>query len=155
VSWKQTVKTVENGEDMTTYPGSCHCGAIQIRFESAKMPEEMRPGRCSCTFCRRHGARTMGDGPTSSVEFRASPGAISRYRFGLGITDYLVCRTCGAYVGAVMEDEGRTIATLNVNALEIRDSFDPAPPLHVYDGEDEQRRRSRRRKFWMPASVIA
>ena len=148
-------KNGRNGEPMTTYPGSCHCGAIQIRFESAKTPEEMRPGRCSCTFCRRHGARTMGDGPTSSVEFRASPGAISRYRFGLGITDYLVCRTCGAYVGAVMEDEGRTIATLNVNALEIRDSFDPAPPLHVYDGEDEQRRRSRRRKFWMPASVIA
>ena len=26
---------------------------------------------------------------------------------------------------------------------------------HVYDGEDEQRRRSRRRKFWMPATVIA
>ena len=81
--------------------------------------------------------------------------ALSRYRFGLGITDYLVCRTCGAYVGAVMEDEGRLIATLNVNALDIRDSFDPAPPLHVYDGEDEPRRRSRRRKFWMPATVIA
>jgi hypothetical protein len=140
---------------MTTYPGSCHCGAIQIRFESSKTPEQMRPGRCSCTFCRRHGARTMGDGPTSSVEFRAAPGTISRYRFGLGITDYLVCSKCGAYVGAVMEDEGRLIATLNVNALDIRGSFDPAPPLHVYDGEDEQRRRSRRRKFWMPATLIA
>jgi len=140
---------------MTTYPGSCHCGAIQIKFDSPKEPAAMRPGRCSCTFCRRHGARTMGDGPASSVEFRAAPGTLSRYRFGLGITDYLTCRTCGAYVGAVMEDEGRLIATLNVNALDIRDSFDPAPPLHVYDGEDEPRRRARRRKFWMPATVIA
>ena len=61
---------------------------------------------------------------------------MSRYRFGLGITDYLLCSKCGAYVGAVMEDEGRPIATLNVNALDIRDTFDPAPPLHVYDGED-------------------
>ena len=140
---------------MTTYPGSCHCGAIQIKFDSPKEPAAMRPGRCSCTFCRRHGARTMGDGPASSVEFRAAPGALSKYRFGLGITDYLVCSKCGAYVGAVMEDDGGLIATLNVNALDIRDSFDPAPPLHVYDGEDEQRRRSRRRKFWMPATVIA
>ena len=87
-------KNGRNGEPMTTYPGSCHCGAIQIRFESAKTPEEMRPGRCSCTFCRRHGARTMGD-PDGSVEFNAAPGSVSRYRFGLGITDYLVCSKCG------------------------------------------------------------
>ncbi len=139
---------------MTTYPGSCHCGAIQISFTSEKEPQEMRVGRCSCTFCRRHGARTMGD-PASSVEFRATPGTLSRYRFGLGITDYLLCAKCGAYVGAVMEDEGHLIATLNVNSLDIRDTFDPAPPLHVYDGEDEARRRARRRKFWMPATVIA
>ena len=139
---------------MTTYTGSCHCGGIQIRFDSAKQPDEMRVGRCGCSFCRRHGARTMGD-PAGSVEFRASPGAVSRYRFGLGITDYLLCHNCGAYVGAVMEDEGRSIGIVNVNALDIRDAFDAAPPFHHYDGENEERRRARRRKFWMPATVIA
>ena len=139
---------------MTIYSGSCHCGAIQIKYQTPKQPAAMRPGRCSCSFCRRHGARTMGD-PEGSVEYRAEPGALSKYRFGLGITDYLVCRKCGAYVGAVMEDENGLIATLNVNALDIRDSLDPTPPLHVYDGEDEQRRRSRRRKFWMHATLIA
>ena len=139
---------------MTVYPGSCHCGAVQIRLESAKQQAEMRIGRCACSFCRRHGARTMGD-PAGSVEFRAAPNAISRYRFGLGITDYLLCRTCGTYVGAIMEDDGRSIGIVNVNALDIRDSFDAAPPLHHYDGEDEARRRSRRRKFWMPATILA
>src|SRR5882672_10931283 len=113
---------------MTTYPGSCHCGAIKIAFTSDKLPETMRVGRCACSFCRRHGARTSGD-PAGSVEFRAAPGSLSRYRFGLGIT--------------------------NVNSLDIRDTFDPAPPLHVYDGEDEARRRARRRKFWMKTTVIA
>ena len=140
---------------MTTYPGSCHCGAIRIAFTTDKKPEEMKPGRCSCTFCRRHGARTMGSGPSSSVEFRAASGALSRYRFGLGITDYLLCAKCGAYVGAVMPDEGGPIGIVNVNSLDIRDTFDPAPPLHVYDGEDEARRRARRRKFWMKTTVIA
>ena len=139
---------------MTTYPGSCHCGSVRIAYTTDKKPEEMRLGRCSCTFCRRHGARTMGD-PAGAVEFRAAPGALSRYRFGLGITDYLLCGKCGTYVGAVMEDEGGLIATLNVNALDIRDTFDPAPPLRVYDGENEAQRRARRRKFWMKASVIA
>ena len=139
---------------MTTYPGSCHCGALTIRFESAKKPEEMRVGRCACSFCRHHGARTLGD-PAGSVEFRAAPEAVSRYRFGLGITDYLLCSRCGTYVGAVMEDEGKSIGIVNVNMLDIRDTFDPAPPLHVYDSENADKRRARRRKFWMKASVIA
>ena len=139
---------------MTTYTGSCHCGGIAIRFDSEKKPEEMRVGRCGCSFCRRHGARTMGD-RGGAVEFRAAPAALSRYRFGLGITDYLLCARCGTYVGAVMPEENGVIGIVNVNSLDIRDALDAAPPLHHYDGEDEARRRSRRRKFWMPATVIA
>ena len=139
---------------MTTYPGSCHCGAVKIQLASDKKPAEMRIGRCACSFCRRHGARTMGD-PGGSVEFRAAPNAVSRYRFGLGITDYLLCGKCGTYVGAIMEDEGRSIGIVNVNTLDIRDTFDPAPPLHVYDGENAEKRRARRRKFWMKATLIA
>jgi hypothetical protein len=139
---------------MTMYPGSCHCGAVHISFLSEKKPEEMRVGRCGCSFCRRHGARTLGE-PQGLVEFRARPQDLTRYRFGLGITDYLLCAKCGAYVGAVMPDEGRTIGIVNVNSLDIRDTFDAAPPLHHYDGEDEARRRIRRRKFWMKAQVVA
>jgi hypothetical protein len=139
---------------MTIYPGSCHCGAIAIALTSDKKPEEMRVGRCGCSFCRRHGARTMGD-PAGSVEFRVAPQNLLRYRFGLGITDYLLCAKCGAYVGAIMPDVSEPIGIVNVNSLDMRDTFDPAPPLHHYDGEDEARRRSRRRKFWMKASVIA
>jgi hypothetical protein len=139
---------------MTVYPGSCHCGAVKIELTSAKQPAEMRIGRCACSFCRRHGARTMGD-PGGSVAFHAAPCAVSRYRFGLGITDYLLCARCGTYVGAMMEDEGRSIGIVNVNMLDIRDTFDPAPPLHVYDGENIEKRRARRRKFWMPATLSA
>jgi len=139
---------------MTIYPGSCHCGAVTVTLTLDKKPEEMRVGRCDCSFCRRHGARTMGD-PAGAVEFRAAPGALTRYRFALRITDYLLCAKCGTYVGAVMPDEAGQIATLNVNALDIRDRFDPAPPLHHYEGEDEASRRARRRKFWLKAQVIA
>ena len=139
---------------MTVYPGSCHCGAVRVELTSAKQPAEMRIGRCACTFCRRHGARTMGD-PGGSVAFHAAPGAVTRYRFGLGITDYLLCARCGTYVGAMMEDESRSIGIVNVNMLDIRDTFDPAPPLHVYDGENIETRRARRRKFWMPAMLSA
>ncbi|MBM3644791.1 MAG: hypothetical protein FJX02_10690 [Alphaproteobacteria bacterium] len=137
---------------MRTHPGSCHCGAITIKLTLDKSPEEMRAGRCGCSFCRRHGARTLGD-PAGRVEFRARSEALQRYRFGLGITDYLLCAHCGTYVGAVMPDEG--LGIVNVNALECRAVIDPAPPLHDYDGEDAARRRARRRKFWMPASILS
>ena len=113
---------------MTTYPGSCHCGAITIAFTSDKKPEEMRVGRCGCSFCRRHGARTLGE-PAGSVTFRATPQHVLRYRFGLGITDYLLCAGCGTYVGAIMPDDGGSIGIVNVNSLDIRDTFDPAPAL--------------------------
>ena len=88
---------------MTTYGGSCHCGAVKVALESQRAPAQMRVGRCGCSFCRRHGARTMGD-REGSLRFEAAPGALIRYRFGLGITDYLLCAHCGAYVGAVMQD---------------------------------------------------
>lgn len=139
---------------MTDYGGSCHCGAVQVLLQSKMAPEEMRVGRCGCSFCRRHGARTMGD-RHGALTFRAAPGALRRYRFGLGITDYLLCAHCGTYVGAVMDEEAGPIGIVNVNALDIRDCFEPAPPLHDYDGEDETRRRARRRKFWMRATVVA
>ena len=54
-----------------------------------------------------------------------------------------------------MEDQGRSIGIVNVNSLDIRDAFDPAPPVHDFDGENEEQRRARRRKFWMQATVVA
>jgi len=95
---------------MTTYGGSCHCGAIEVRLDSPKTPEEMAVGRCACSFCRRHGARTMGD-PDGAVTFRGATKDIARYRFGLGITDYLLCVHCGTYVGAIMEDNARSASS--------------------------------------------
>jgi hypothetical protein len=35
------------------------------------------------------------------------------------------------------------IAIVNANSLDIRDSFDLAPPLHIYDGEDAATRQTR------------
>ena len=139
---------------MPTLTGSCHCGAIRVALQTDKRPEEIKPGRCDCSFCRRHGARTTGV-RGASLELSFAEADVSRYRMGYGITDYLVCRNCGTYVAATMEDEGRLLAVVNVNALDARDSFNPAPPLYHYDAENEAGRRARRRKFWMPATVIA
>ena len=136
------------------YSGACHCGAITVRYHARFPIETLRVGRCGCTFCRTHGARTSSD-PGGTLEITERDPGARRYRFGLGITDFLVCRGCGAYVAAVIEDGDGHLATLNVNVLEDRDRFDPAPPLYHYDGETEDGRRTRRRRVWTPAKLTA
>ena len=80
-------------------------------------------------------------------------GALRCYRFGLGITDMLLCTECGVYVAALIEHEGRLLATLNANVLEARDTLDPAPQLTSYAGETAEARIARRLARWTPARV--
>ena len=136
------------------FTGSCHCGAVSVRYHTRFPPGTLRVGRCGCGFCRRHGARTSSDNGGKLEIIERAPGA-ARYRFGLRVTDFLICRGCGAYIAAVIPEGDGYLATLNVNILDDRDRFDPAPPVVHYDGETAQDRRARRQKQWTPASFVA
>jgi len=138
--------------DLIDHDGSCHCGAVRASFRATRPVGEIALRRCDCSFCRRHGARTVAD-PGGEVVIRAQAGALRRYRFGLGITDMLLCGECGVYIAAVMEHDGQTLATLNGNVLEARDTLDPAPPLVSYAGETAEERIARRLARWTPARL--
>jgi hypothetical protein len=129
--------------------GACHCGAIRVLYRTRFPVDELRIGRCGCGFCRRHGARTSSD-PGGQVEVVEGPPGAARYRFGLRTADFLICRGCGVYVAAVLEADGGLLSTLNVNLLDARDVFDPAPPLYHYDRETAEERRARRKARWTP-----
>ena len=120
--------------------GRCHCGAIRIAFETEK---PLAPRACQCSFCRKHGARTVSD-PVGAAEIEWSLEPI-RYRFAAHAADYLICRRCGVYVGAATEE----LATLNLNAFE-----DPHPELAAepvsYEGESPEEKAQRRRRRWTP-----
>lgn len=130
--------------------GSCHCGAVRLRFSSSRPLGEL-PLRLLVLPPAR-GARTVAD-PAGALAIRAAPGALNRYRFGLGTADFLLCARCGTYVAALVESGGRSVATLNANALEARDCLDPAPPLVNYEGETAAGRIARRLAGWTPATV--
>ena len=132
--------------------GSCHCGAIAVLYRTRFPVGSLRVGRCGCGFCRRHGARTSSD-PGGGVEIVERPPGAARYRFGLRTADFLICRGCGVYVAAVIELDGALYSTLNVNLLDARDAFEPAPPVFHYDHETEAERRARRRARWTPTTV--
>jgi hypothetical protein len=124
--------------------GRCHCGAIRLEFETDR---PLAPRACQCGFCRRHGVRTVSDPAGSAVLTLGAE--VMRYRFASKAADYVLCTTCGVYVGAVTRIDGRTLATLNLNAFD-----DPKPDLQgvavSYDGETAKAKAERRFARWTP-----
>ena len=96
--------------------GRCHCGNLGFALETA---HPGRPsGRVSATApsAARTASRCVSD-PAGRAAIRVSdPARLVRYRFGLRTAEFLVCGTCGVYIGAYAEEEGQGLATLNLRA---------------------------------------
>jgi hypothetical protein len=137
------------------HSGGCHCGNITVRLRLSKPPGEMPLRSCSCSFCRAHGTRTLSD-RDGLAEIDASDWSlVERYRFGSQTADYMLCRRCGVYVGAVCDTSSGLRCVLNVNCLEDRAVFSQPPAAPDYDGETTDARLERRATNWMPAVVRA
>jgi len=132
------------------YEGACHCGALEFTYETALSPRRWPVLACQCGFCRGHGALVTAD-PQATVHFRyVFPDRLRRYRFALRTADYLICRECGTYIGAVMMTGG-AVAAVNVNTFKERPrGLAPAKALNAYKTESLEERRSRRRAAWTP-----
>jgi hypothetical protein len=138
---------------MTILRGACHCGRTEVSFETAMTVDAMPVRACGCSFCRRHGTKAVAD-PDGRLTIVAPAGGLHRYRFGLRTADYLICRTCGVYVAAVIADHGQARATLNVAGTGVPAFHDrPAEPVD-YDHEDVARRRARRLAHWTPTEIV-
>jgi hypothetical protein len=131
--------------------GGCHCKNIEVTLRLSRLPEQVPLRSCACSFCRSHGTRTLSD-RDGSVEITAQDWSlVERYRFGSRTADYLVCRGCGVYIGAVCATSTGLRAVVNVNCLGDRAAFTQAPAVPDYDAESSERRLDRRAKNWMPA----
>lgn len=133
------------------FTGRCHCGNIRFEFETTHTPASLPLRACECAFCRAHGALTASDA-RGLVRFSIGERSmVQHYRFGLGITDMLICKRCGCYAGGVMHIDGRSCATLNANLFDLRAELTATPvPVH-YTGETAEQRTARRRQNWTPA----
>jgi hypothetical protein len=132
------------------FEGSCHCGAIGYVMSTVLAPPSWSVRCCQCSFCRAHGARCTSD-PAGSVRLRVQDErSLVRYRFGPRSADFLVCSTCGVYIGAVLTSAHGTFATVNVNAL-AADPKGMCPPVAVdYGSESIAARVERRERTWTP-----
>lgn len=141
-------------DEETNYKGRCHCGAIGYRYTCTTTPAEWAVRACQCRFCRAHDALSTSD-PTGSIAFEAvEPAQLQRYRFGLKTADFLLCRRCGVYIGAVIDTSKGYFGIINTHAL-----IDPQPTIALaepisYDGEDSARRVMRREQRWSRVTGI-
>ena len=133
--------------------GACHCGQVEVAFETAMSVADLPLRACGCSFCRRHGTRAVAD-PNGRLTISAPPNGLNRYRFGLRTADYLICRSCGACVAAVISGNGEERATLNVTATAISELADRHAEPVDYDRENVECRRARRLTSWTPSRIV-
>jgi len=78
---------------------------------------------------------------------------LNRYRFGLRTADFLLCRECGVYIGALIETDRGQFGIINTHALlQSPESLAAMEPM-TYDTEDVAGRVSRREERWTPAEL--
>lgn len=137
----------------TQLAGHCHCGSIRVILEPGRPVDELPLRACQCSFCRTRGALTTSD-PGAHLFVEAAPGSINRYRFGLKITDFLLCAECGTYVAAVSETPAGVMGVVNVRGVDLAGFEGRTPDPMIYDEETADQRLARRQDRWMPVVVV-
>jgi len=141
-----------NGPAPLSLHGSCHCGRVSVELHTSS--ETLPAARaCGCSFCTKHGAAWTSDPQGELVLSHRAPDDIRRYRFGLGITDFIICADCGVPCVAVGMVDDRLLGVVNINTMVRLSDFAPASPAS-FDGEETEDRLARRRKGWTPARVV-
>jgi hypothetical protein len=128
---------------------------LRVHLQTTKAAAEMPIRVCGCTFCTKHRPRYTSDPAGQLTIELADEVFVSRYRFGLRLADFLICRTCGVFVAAFEpgdNDAGIGRAVLNVHVLEDAQAFTAEPTRFTdYDREDAAARQARRQRAWTPA----
>ncbi|HEX8620610.1 MAG TPA: hypothetical protein VF718_01425 [Allosphingosinicella sp.] len=133
------------------HEGRCHCGALALAFETRR---PLAPRACQCAFCRKHSARTVSDPEGRATLSLAVPPGAAAYRFASRQADYLVCPSCGVYLGATIATDRGLFATLNLNAFDDPHWQLAAEPVS-YDAQGADEKRARRERLWTPAVMVA
>lgn len=132
--------------------GSCHCGNISYVFDASQSAEALGLRACQCSFCRTHGARTTSD-PNGSMRLEIRDRKkLQRYRFGLKTADFLICRACGVFVGALMAENGKSYITVNANTFKPPPAYDIIAVAKNFGAEDVAGRKVRRAAMWTPVT---
>lgn len=139
---------------MKDYQGQCFCGAIGFTYSTGTPPPQWSIRACQCRFCRAHDALSTSDTGGRLVFVAAEPRHLQRYRFAMKTADFLLCRNCGVYIGAVISTQAGRFGIINTHALDpVPQDIADVQPIS-YDKEDSSGRIARREERWTPVSAV-
>ena len=120
---------------LTTYRGSCHCGAV--RFE-ADLDLAQPTFRCNCSICRR---TRFWAAVAREESFRLLAGQhkLTKYLFNTKKNEHWFCSQCGVRAFGIGTETpiGRMVG-VNVGCLEdVADDVLAAVPITYVDGRHD------------------
>ena len=113
---------------MTTYRGSCHCGAVRYEAEGQIEFVEL----CNCSICSRTGYLHWYVAP-ERFRLLSSRDAITTYLFGTRVAQHYFCKTCGVSPFRRARSNPHEV-DINVRCLEGVDVA--ALPVKHFDGRN-------------------
>jgi hypothetical protein len=130
--------------------GRCHCGNLSYELVTQLSEAGIKARAFDCRFCRIHAARNRSDpNGDATIEVKDQQ-QLQRYLFALATAEFLICRVCGAYLGAVLFADDGTWSTVN---LRLSDLSDVAEESASFGSEGEAERISRRKMVWTPTRL--
>ena len=121
---------------LTTYKGSCHCGAV--RFE-ADLDLTQSSYRCNCSICRRN---RFWPAVTTPEHFRLISGQemLTEYLFNTRRNQHFFCRLCGVRpFGVGNETPIGTMYGVNIGCLEgVSEEELSRIPITYVDGMNDR-----------------
>lgn len=137
---------------MATLRGGCHCGRVEVHFDTGLEPATLHPRACDCSFCRKHGAAWVSDAAGCLRVTAGESASLHEYRQGSGQARFLLCGHCGVLVAVACDTtDGRLLGAVNAGCLEHVTLGDPEVASPQRLAADEKIARWRR--LWAPATI--
>ena len=99
---------------MTTYQGSCHCGAVKFELDTDPISSAME---CNCSICSRAGW-LLAFAPATQFRLLSGAEALADYQFGKKHLHHEFCKACGVRAFSKGELRGAEMRAVNVRCLE-------------------------------------
>lgn len=134
--------------------GSCHCANISYSLEWPGAAAEIPARSCGCTFCLKHGGVWTSHPQAVLRVWITAPDVVTRYAFGTGTAQFLVCTRCGVAPVVTSQIDGAIYAVVNVNTFDnVERSRILCQPAN-FEGEEVSLRLERRRRKWIADVVV-
>ena len=78
---------------------------------------------------------------------------LNRYHFGMEMVDFLICRNCGNYIGAVQQVDGQLFGIMNANLTENKGKQFGDADHAFFEEETAEERSARRKDVWTPVTL--